>query len=276
MSYTLNPQRRYRSPIHFGPQVGPRQGPAPDYTPFDLTNSPVLTVAAFSYLTDLELMSRLLPENMTVHGEPIVTLEVQEFSELEWLAGRGYRTVNVKFPVQYQGKTEQLTGQFLAVMWENLADPIISGREELGYNKIFCDIAAEINFRGVKKFSAGWDGHKFFEMELEGLREAQPGDLEKFGGDGILHVKYVPGTGHSAPPDAHYVTLTPSAATSTQYEQVLLGEGNARFVQSTWEQLPTLYHIVNALSELPIIEARGAMYARTRGGRDLSDVRRVD
>lgn len=276
MAYKLNELLRYRSPIHFGPQVGPRQGPGPDYQPFKLTETPALTVASLRYLTDHALMSELLPESMTVHGEPIVTLEVQEFSELAWLAGRGYRTVNVKFPVQYQGRTEQLTGQFLAVIWENLADPIISGREELGYSKIFCEIAPEIDFGGKKKFSAGWDSHKFFEMELEALRPADPNDLPKTGGDGILHVKYVPGTGPSAPPDAHYVTLTPSGSAAGRHEQILVGSGEARFLHSTWEQLPTLHHIVNALAELPIIEWRGATYTKTRGGRDLSDVRRVD
>ncbi|MFA5490128.1 MAG: acetoacetate decarboxylase family protein [Candidimonas sp.] len=274
MAYELHDHLRYRSPIHFGPAPGPRQGP--DGKSFDLSDNPALTVATVKYLTDADKMERLLPENMKIDGDPVVTVELQVFSELAWLAGRGYSTLNVKFPVLFQGKKDRARGQLLAVIWENMADPIISGREELGYAKIFADIAPERNLDGKKLFSAGWGGHDFFTMQLSKLDDVDTSTVPGPADDGVLHVKYVPGTGKSAPPDAHYVTLTPHGGSTLRYERILAGEGELCFTESTWEQLPTLFHIVNALAHLPVLEWRGARYVQARGGKDLSDVRRLD
>ena len=35
-----------------------------------------------------------------------------------------------------------------------------------------------------------------------------------------------------------------------------VGASTVRFNQATWSDLPTMHHVVNALAELPVIEAR--------------------
>ena len=60
--------------------------------------------------------------------------------EIEWLAGRGYNTLGVSFPVEFSGNKDKARGNFLLVLWENLTDPILTGREELGFSKIYCNL----------------------------------------------------------------------------------------------------------------------------------------
>ena len=47
--------------------------------------------------------------------------------EIEWLAGRGYNTLGVSFPVVFNGEVDRATGSLLTVLWENLTDPILTG-----------------------------------------------------------------------------------------------------------------------------------------------------
>ena len=51
------------------------------------------------------------------------------------------------------------------------------------------------------------------------------------------------------------------------------GEGKVLFHHARWEDLPTQYTIVNTLSQLEIIEPRGASIVKSIGGKDLSDQR---
>ena len=75
-------------------------------------------------------------------------------TEIEWLAGRGYNTLGVTFPVVFQGKRDRAIGPFLLVLWENLADPILTGREQLGYSKIYCELRDPLVCRGATHVSA--------------------------------------------------------------------------------------------------------------------------
>ncbi len=51
------------------------------------------------------------------------------------------------------------------------------------------------------------------------------------------------------------------------------GKGSIEFIKSTWEQMPTMFHIVNALASLPVLENRDSSFACTIGYKDLSDQR---
>ena len=47
----------------------------------------------------------------------------------------GRKFANVDSP-----KVTARSVSFLVVLWENLTDPILTGREELGFSKIYCEI----------------------------------------------------------------------------------------------------------------------------------------
>jgi len=271
MSYTFRPGMRYRMPTHFGPFPGPRQIPAGK--PNDPTRSPRCRLATATALTEREALEKLLPPGFTLDGEPTLSIAFEEITEIDWLAGRGYNTFGVRCPVLYAGKREQVHGNLLFVLWENLADPIISGREELGFNKIYCELPEPTVLAGDYRYRAGWLGHQFFEMSLSGLTE-QP--APSTAPRPSLHYKYFPKTGAPGEADAAYVTMTPTASPNTTIEKRIAGNVKFSFRESTWEQLPTLYHIVNAFAALPLLEFRGGAVTWTRGGKDLSDQRIVE
>ncbi|RZF26756.1 hypothetical protein EVC45_26665 [Paraburkholderia sp. UYCP14C] len=277
MSDLKNDGVMHRMPYGFGPTAGPRQGP--DLKPFDWSTSPHRRSVAVSYLTDADQLGELLPPGFRLVGEPIVTVELTELSELEWLAGRGYSMLGVRFPAHFHGKTDDVTGSFLSVLWENLADPILSGREELGYAKIWCELPPVRVFGNRVVCSASWLGHQFAQISVEDLTEADPvapayPGLGSLRSDGTLHYKYFPDTQNWGEAALAHACLSPAGA-SASVERVRHGRGSVSFFPTTWEDMPTQFHIVTKLLQLPQLESRGAWVAEMRGASDLSNQRKL-
>ena len=52
-----------------------------------------------------------------------------------------------------------------------MADPIITGREEIHFPKVFATLAEQTSASSYK-LSAGWEGTEFCQMSLDGLSES--------------------------------------------------------------------------------------------------------
>lgn len=259
---------RHRMPLVFGPTAGPRQGA--DGETYDYGNAPRDTVT-ISFLTDCEPLERLMPPCCQLDGDPVVTVEHVELREIEWLAGRSYRILGIKYPVLYRGPDEAARGPFLSVLWENLAEPIISGREELGFAKLYCELPPPRILRGAYHYTAVWDGHEFVRLTLRDFIDADPSKAAAV--DGVLHHRYLPRVARTGETEVEQMVITPAGGVAARYESFQRATGTVEFVRSSWEQLPTMFHIVNILADLPIREYRGATIAKTRGTKDLSDQR---
>jgi hypothetical protein len=250
MPYPLNADRMYRMPTHFGPGSGPRQGP--DGRTFECKDNPKTTSLAVSFLTNPVQIESLLP-------------------------GRGYNTLGVSFPARYQGKQDSATGNFLTVLWENLADPIITGREELGFAKIYCELPEPTVLCGEWHTTASWLGFRFLDIHINNLVQQSPGELASLSqaptNDGTLHYKYMPRTGEWGLPDVAYACLTPAATPNRVIQECWMGQGSVAFHPARWEDMPTQYNIVNTFAGLEILEVRGASITKSVGGKDLSDQR---
>ena len=231
----------------------------------------------------------------------MVTVTVSYMTEIEWLAGRGYNTLGVSFPAEYKGERDRARGPFLAVLWENLADPILTGREQLGFSKIYCAIPPPSVLNGETRCTADWLGFRFMEMYLSEMEtppategeapaaevevpaaegeapsapvEAPAAEVDDTELTGTLHYKYIPRTGEWDQADAEYAVLTPSATPNRRVTAQRSGRGRVRFHRAEWQDLPTQYHIVNALAGLEQIDFVGASIVETVGGKDLSDQR---
>ncbi|MXZ76262.1 MAG: hypothetical protein F4207_08220 [Gemmatimonadetes bacterium] len=278
MPYKIQPGRMHTMPTHFGPAAGPRQGP--DGRRFDGVDSPRTTSYSVSFLTRPEQLEVLLPAGFRLAGDPVVTVTVSYMTEIEWLAGRGYNTLGVSFPAEYRGKRDRARGPFLAVLWENLADPILTGREQLGFSKIFCAIPPPSVLNGETRCTADWLGYRFMEMYLSEMEMPPEGDAEAPAAEvneteltGTLHYKYIPRTGEWDRADAEYAVLTPSATPNRRVTAQRSGRGSVRFHRAEWRDLPTQYHIVNAFAGLEQIDFVGASIVESIGGKDLSDQR---
>jgi hypothetical protein len=261
----------YRMPAVFGPSLGPRQGG--DGRKFISPSSHKTVTRSVSFLTNHDQLEEMLPEGFTVRGEPVATVSASYMTEIEWLAGRGYNTLGVTIPVMFTGEVDRAIGSFLAVLWENLTDPILTGREELGVSKIYCELPEPRIHQGVTHCMASWMGFKFMDMTLSNLTPESPAPADSTAApqeDGLLHFKYIPRTGAWGEADVAYVTLTPTAALERVELGVWRGQGTVQFHRATWEDLPTQSTIVNALHQLEIKEYRGATVVQSVGATDLS------
>ena len=270
MSFKYQENQRYRMPVIFGPSISPRQGP--DGKRYDYSETPK-TGVSLQYLTEARRLEALLPPGFRLYGDPVVTVEFSYYPSFEWLAGRGYNTLGIKFPVEFRGETDRATGPFLAVLWENMPEPIITGREELGFAKLYCEIPGPRVIGDTHYYTARWDGHVFLKMTLSGLAEAEA-PTPTINYDGVLHYQYVPKVGRPGESLVEQAVLTPAGGMTLRTDRYRIASGsNIEFVRSTWEQLPTMHTLINTMAELPIVEVLGASIANQRGAKDLSDQR---
>jgi hypothetical protein len=274
MAFVREPGKYYRMPVFFGPLPGPRWWPEGVTSDFEKT--PTRDVVGVRYLTDKAKLEACLPEGFSVWGEPVLTVEITYMNELAWLAGGGYNMGDVKFQAVYQSKDGPIHGTMVMVRWEDLADPILSGREELGHNKLFCDIPPLQGNAGRFHTRLAWRNFQFLKIELSNLEDAPvpaPNPQHK----GLLSYKYVPATGGwgEATPDAAYATLTPPAwgGKTLKFQK---GEGKIEWARPSFEDLPTQYTIVNGFAAFPILEWRGAYRMQMEGGASGSETHRVD
>ena len=273
MSYTFQTNQLYRMPTHFGPSLGPRQGP--DGRRYSCIDSPKDLVVKATFKANPSQLEKLLPPGFTLREPHIINISFGYSKQIEWLAGRGYNTFGVSIPATYQGQQDTAHGDLLLVLWENRADPIITGREELGFSKVYCELPEAQFIDDQVICRASWDGCQFASLKLLGVKEMP---LEEFPegppSDGLLHYKYMPKTGAPGEADTEYATVTPADYPNGKVDQVMLGDSaTAFFRQSSWEELPTLVHIVNTLSGLTLGDCVGATVTRTQGGKDFSDQR---
>jgi len=273
MSYLFRTDRFYRMPTHFGPSLGPRQGlDGRRYACLETSRD--LTIQA-TFAAKTSQLEKLLPPGFRLREPNVVNLAFTYSKDIEWLAGRGYNTFGVSVPAIYQGQQDTVNGDLLLVLWENMADPIITGREDLGFAKVYCELPEPQFIGGEVICRASWDGCQFANLQLTGLKEVPLQDLpEAPSSDGTLHYKYIPKTSAPGEADAEYPVLTPATWPNVKIDQAMLAESAiGYFRQSSWEELPTLVHIVNTLSELTLGNCVEATLIRSHGGKDLSDQR---
>ena len=272
MNNKFEPGTIYRMPATFGPRTGPRQGP--DGGKFANIEHPKATNISVSFLSDEDHVRALLPEGFTLAGEPVVSVSASYTKDIEWLAGRGYNMLGVRIPATFRGEEGEVTGSFLSVLWENLTDPILTGRDELGVPKIWCELPEPELDGNAVSINASWVGFCFLELRITELVEqsVENAVAQQGSGAGDLHLKYIPKTGAWGEADACYVTHIPAATPNKKVIQKWSGSGEVKIHEARWEDMPTQYNIVNALAALDVIEYRGATMTKTVGGKDLGDV----
>ena len=279
MNYKFENGLMYRMPTHFGPACGPRQGPQGRNQFLGLEAMSEVREVSVSYKTNKVQLEKLIPEGvgLKLAGEPVVTVTASYMKGLLWLAGRGYNTLGVSFPVVFKGEKDQAEGSFLTVLWENMADPILTGREELGFAKLYADIPDPSIYSGKVHVTAGWMGFKFIDLTVNNLKQLPIEETKSSSalkGSALIHYKYIPKTGEWGTADTACVTVTPLKRSGVPSKvEVWQGEGRVDFHKATWDEMPTQYHVVNALQNLEIKEYLGSYMVWTQGGKieDLSN-----
>ena len=252
----LKPQ--YRMPRVFGALPGPRNVPKDkQHLPNNQSNL-TLTVTA---LTDAARLSELLPPDCVLDGDPLLTVTIAYMSNIGWLAGHGYAMLSVRFKISHDAQNRgKRNGLFMPVLWENLADPIVTGREELGFAKLYADLPPPIIVGDNCSALASWRNFRFFDLQIEDLADAP---IPAPQAEGSFHHKYIPKTGSLSESDVDYLEYAPPDAAATGYGPLRTtrfrrGRGSFAFHPTRWEDIPFQYPIINALAELPILESRSA------------------
>jgi len=262
----LKPQ--HRMPRVFGALPGPRNVPADKR---HLPNRQRNTILSVSFLTDERLLSELLPESCTLFGAPVVTVSLNFMANIGWLAGRGYGFLGVSFPIEHRRSDGlRVPGNFIPVCWENLADPILTGREELGFAKLYADMPPLVAVGNSYAATASWLGFGFFEMEVSDAVEAT---LPPSAGQiGNFHHKYIPRTGALDQAEVDQLVYAGPGESVAGYDPLgvdrrLTGSGRIAFRSARWEDMPFQYPIVNALAALPIesIQAASVTFLSAQG-----------
>jgi len=123
-------------------------------------------------MTDLSSLSQLMPTEEFSLVAPEVTITFTSFTNLDWLSGHGYNMVLVTVPVIYESAPFSLA----IVAPEDVVDPIVTGREELGYPKVFQNITPVSVDRKRVTCSLAHQGVKFFQCDGQiRLNILQPG-----------------------------------------------------------------------------------------------------
>ncbi|KAF3064101.1 hypothetical protein GL218_01220 [Daldinia childiae] len=282
----------HRMPTTFGPFPGPRQsfdGRARD-------GSGISNVEAFiTFKAQQSDLASLLPPTFSFQKpglEAYVSITAKRLDNLEWLAGRGYNLLSVYIHgVQYT--TEEggrvYRGTYLPVLWEDMADPIISGREELGFPKLYADLNIS-QTESTYSMIASWDGSKFAELSLRGLHTEENQDgmgsrrllapPEAGVDEGILLWRYMPSTGHPGQADVDYPVFVSHAEEEKKQQarvikRLVAGEGEFKWHPLDWQALPTLHHIVARLERIHTLDIVACGLVEKVGGGDLSSARRV-
>jgi hypothetical protein len=202
---------------------------------------------------------------------------------MEWLGGKGYNFISLLLHgVLYISDSGKVTnGTYLAVIMENLCDPIITGRDELGMPKIYSEIDRT---RGTTSqiVKTSWRGAEWGCFEWQGLEEVtaeeQAGVMGgKDAGEGILSARYFPAVGseNRGKPEASSVVLDRfvDATSKPTIKRTLKAKTATVSLQAGDEQaLPTLHYITSRLAEIPIYEVVDARIVEGTGVADLSHV----
>jgi hypothetical protein len=270
----------YRMPVGFGPSWGPRQGPGGKRFENSVSRTTFLTS---SFLTNPDQMAKLLPPGIVPAADPVVTIRGLYNRDFAWLAGRAYNYVEVLFRAVFRGEQDEVEGDYVAVMWEGMADACIVGRDEAGHPKIYAEVPDPETRGGNTYGEMSWYGFRFFEHEYAGLvlgpwpyeREATTPFAPKEQTTMVrprLHYKYFANAENMEVADVAYTVMTPAGS----YEQRILdrwnGPASVRFLRSRWEDLPTFGYMSNAMADLELVQDLGGSMVRVlRGFNDLRD-----
>lgn len=288
MSFQFEKNKVYEMPIFFGPMPGNKNlDEKGRYVLMKPADVEALTVM---FETDAQKLEALLPEGFSLNA-PVLCVSQCEFANIGYFAGNTYTLLSLSVPVRYNGADEELNGDLLLVMFENHADPIVGGRDLLGYAKIYADMPRYVkNGRTVRGSASSW-GFRFLDLALELEEPAE--DMERMKelsamSQGKFNYKYIQATPFKEAgygrggADICYPTFNPKAWTEPEDYPFTLREPKTRFCAGRLqfhepgpEDMPNYRHIAQYLAGLDIKRYLGGQHSVYSDPCDYSRVYRL-
>ncbi|WP_373839595.1 acetoacetate decarboxylase family protein [Methanospirillum sp.] len=239
--FQLQKDLTYMMPVHFGGNVFSKEYKAQQKA----------TTLMMTFETDRAVLEQYIPEELELLA-PEVQVGFTRLSEINWLAGGQYILVAVSAPVRFNGKKDNVDATFPLVVWENLTDPILTGREQTGIPKIFADIGDLHVFQSHYATSISYGGNTFLTMKFvsEGLMTGR--DLEQARSDlrslDNIGWRYIPKVGAPGADLSQFIYFPQWL----EVEKVYAGKGTFQWTELSQMQNPRQYHIIKALASLPV------------------------
>lgn len=297
-----DPTLRFRSPFGFNPSPGPRRplGLQPSNT--TITSLRQTKPETHQTLSVRFKSSRTYLESLLAPGFAFTSpgtlahasISCTTLDGMTWLAGGGYSHAGLYIHgVNYTKKDgSKIFGTYLAVLFEDATDPIITGRDELGMPKLFCDINVDVQGDNAS-ISLASRGTTFGKIGVSGLATpeptpaAPPAPAQRMPGppppppeQGTFWQRYVPSVGEPGKTDADYAVFNPNPEPPAQGEAapttLSSASGSVAFEEGDWQTLPTLHHVAKGLAEMPVYGVEEAKLVKGRGVGDVGGARRVE
>jgi hypothetical protein len=279
---TRNPNLYRRMPIGFGIAPGPRQGINGLRQPF--AENQTFVTASIKFKTSRTFLQNLFPTKSFVFKSPATvayaSFKCTTLDNMSWLGGGGYNYFALYIHgVMYKKQDGSVVdGVYLPLLFENLADPIITGREELGMPKVYCELDVDRTDSSYQ-VQLSWRGAKFGNFVIEDLN-SQNGNSIETPEDKTLAYKYVPAAGEPGKSDCEYPVVISHTAETEAQPQVKASATSTK-ASTKWDALdsrsiPTLHHIVSKLAEIPVYEIVSAGVVSGSNVPDLSSTRRIE
>lgn len=159
------------------------------------------TKRTIDFKTSATLLRNLFPNSHYSFIKPdtiaTASFTVETLSNMAWLGGGGYDLlafyIHEVRVTDSNGKMRR--GIYCPLMLENLTDPIITGREELGIPKLYSDINIEESATHCS-VKIGWRGNTFANFSWKNLTKIEKGHTltppEAPDSEGLLLHKYMP------------------------------------------------------------------------------------
>lgn len=265
MSLKMDPSQIYLMPIFFGPYSCQRD-PKTGRTMQSHFQPGEVNVFQVTYETDRKVLEAMIPECYTLN-DPFVSVTLCEFTNLGWLNGKTYNLININVPVHFKGERDDLDGDLVLAMFENHCDPIVGGRETMGYSKIYCDIPRVAKNDGKCFASASnWD-FTFMKMTIDTTKPAPDAETLKKSearSAGKMHYKWIPSvrekeepiSSNFTKPAVAYPTILPKWQRPADYPydimtpEITYCDGKVEFLPADWEEMPSMWQVAQGLHSL--------------------------
>lgn len=232
----------YRMPAHFGGYDYAAEG-----TRYNDT-----VALSLSYTTERTMLEAYIPEAFEL-VRPELNFGFTQCRRVDWMAGSSYNLVQVSAPVRFDGARDRVEAEYVLVIWENKTTPILTGREETGFPKIYADIEDLHSFAGNYFTTVSYEGNTFLRLHFS---DAVPvGEQELAGMKNMpmdaIGWRYIPKVGGPGA-DLSQPILFPQEA---EVARAWTGKGAVQWTELSWLQSPSQAHIIKALAGLPLLEA---------------------
>jgi len=259
--FMLKDEFVYKMPVHFGGE---------EFFPVRTVYGDMNCIS-LQFETRLDSLLQLIPDDFELL-EPLVNVQYANCRDVDWLSGGEYRLIQASAPVRYIGNSEMLLGEYVLVIWENKACPIIGGREEDGMPKIFADIASERHVGGHWFTAASYENNIFLTFDFQRQSELGKKEIAKLNEHARVNYfgwRYIPNLGKGGAALSH-ATLYPQEMTVSR---AWVGEGRINWPEFPLEINLLQYKIINTLANLPALKYTSSLMMKGSAILNVGDSR---